>query len=219
VYSPPGVARPGGVGLHEQRGPAAEDSAEAEWPALAGEAVLGGREEESQMVGQSRFGRRFGAVALVAVAVAMASPVGCGIDSTTSPTRDSLQFEASPPTGSTVVRGMPLTIEVTFQSIPAAARGLTISVAVYFERPDGVLDNSFMPGVPWVGLPASWTGTYPVSIDTTFLVPLGTPEGNPFIPSGSVVRKLSAHLSWEGSNFRPDGRFIGEYNVVDASPQ
>jgi hypothetical protein len=157
-------------------------------------------------------GRNTARVALALVATS--GILACGSDTSEGP-KHSLVFDVSPASGTPAVRGKALSIVVTFHDIPDEARGLVVIVGVEFQKPDGVIDNSYMPGVPEVRLPRSWDGSFPVAITCQFVVPVGTPEGNSFIPAGSRLRELRVGLSWQTPDLRVDGKQVGVYPVID----
>jgi hypothetical protein len=110
-----------------------------------------------------------------------------------SPSPHSLQYEYSPPGGTSAVPGTTMSIRIKVLDMPEDVDGLTMTMAAQFQRPDGVVDNSYLPGVPPTTYSKSWNKAFPVSLELLpFVVPLAAPEGNRSIPAGSRILELWA---------------------------
>jgi hypothetical protein len=161
---------------------------------------------------QRRNGSRLRLSAIAAVLAVAA--VACTDSTTTSPTPHSFRCEISPPSGTPAVRGTTMSIAMKVLDIPEDMRSVFLVIAVQFERPDGVVDNSYLPGVPAARLPMPWTGELPVTIECQFQVPVGTPVGNAFIPAGSRVLELWATPTMDDRNLHTSLGARAVYPVV-----
>jgi hypothetical protein len=115
-----------------------------------------------------------------------------------------------PPDATALRRGDP--VEVTVRVVDGPEHlGATLMMGVNFFHPDGRPDNSYLPGVPT----DNGAAPYPITLSVRFTVPVGTPEGNSFIPPGSRVTGLRVGLyCYEGTDSRGPG-IIATYPVID----
>ena len=148
------------------------------------------------------------------IAVISVAALTCTRDEIGGPSQHSLQYEISPPTGTLAGRGATMSVVVRVLDVLEDVRSVVLTMAVQFQRPDGVVDNSFLPGVPVVGPPTSWNHTYPLTLEVRFEVPIGTPEGNPAITPGSRLLELWANLYTEDRALHPGGGRIAVFPVV-----
>ncbi len=154
-------------------------------------------------------------VALV-LALGLTSPLAstsCTPETPVAPSQGVLDYAITPPTGTPAVRGNTLSIVVTLRQVPKDVHQVVLRMSVVFERPDGVVDNSYLPGVS-DGPETSWHGTLPATLHCAFVVPTGTPEGNSFIPPGSRLLELRANLYTEDDALHSGGGPIATYPVV-----
>jgi hypothetical protein len=152
---------------------------------------------------------------LTAVAAVLAiAAVACTDSTISSPTPHSFRCEISPPSGTPAVRGTTMSVAMKVLDIPEDTRSVFLFIGVQFERPDGVVDNSYLPGVPPAKLPMPWTGELPVTIECQFQVPVGTPEGNSFIPAGSRVLELWAIPTMDDRSLHTSTGVRAVYPVV-----
>jgi len=140
--------------------------------------------------------------------------LACTDNTPSSPTPHSLQCEFTPPSGTSAVRGTTMAIAVKVLDMPEDVRSITLTMGVQFQRPDGVVDNSYLPGVAKAGHAESWNRPFPVTLECQFVVPTGTPEGNSFIPAGSRVLELWATLYMEHDSLRTTAGARAVYPVV-----
>lgn len=88
---------------------------------------------------------------------------------------------------------------------------MTLMMGVEFVHPDGRPDNSYLPGVEV----ATGVTPFPVTLTVRFVVPVGTPEGNSFIPPGSRVTALRVGLYCRVGIQSQGPGIIATYPVID----
>jgi hypothetical protein len=147
---------------------------------------------------------------------------GC-TDNTTSPvTQASPQpvlFEVSPPTDTPVARGTRVPVSVTVWHASAEATGLLLSIETEYVCSDPVCPNGArfgtgLPGVPQVALSSFWTGTWPVTLTSEFVVPAAAQ----YETAGTRLREIALQFYWNTASGRVDGHRAAVYPVVDAGP-
>jgi hypothetical protein len=116
----------------------------------------------------------------------------------------------APPDGTALRRGDPVEVQVRVVDGPEPL-GMTLLMAVEFVHPDGRPDNSFLPGVEQ----ANGVSPFPVTLTVRFVVPVGTPEGNIFIPPGSRVTALRVNLSCRVGTLSQGPGIVATYPVID----
>ena len=159
----------------------------------------------------TRFGAR-SPISILFVVVLVAEFLGCGKSTTTTtPLPHSLRYEFAPSTGSQAVRGTLMSVSATVLDVPDDVTSVALSIGTKFERPDGVVDNSYLPGVETA---LERTAALPVTLECNFVVPVGTPEGNSFIPAGSRLLELWATIYMNTRSLRTLAGARAVYPVV-----
>jgi len=100
-------------------------------------------------------------------------------------------YDVTPADGTAVHPGQAVHVQVRVQEGPRDLHELWMLMGCEFLRPDGQRDNSYLPGVPSAGglMPP------PTTLSVDFVVPVGTPQGNSFIPDGSRLLTVRVNLS------------------------
>ena len=103
-----------------------------------------------------------------------------------------------------------MSVRAVMLDMPEHSQGYFLVIGARFMRPDGVIDNSFLPGVT-----TSYNLGPPMMAEARFVVPTGTPEGNSFIPAGSRLLELWATVYLEDREFSQQAVARAVYPVVD----